>query len=205
MASPDPIKAKPFIGVTTTTPVAFLHQGTLYLERMSVLSEDGAGVFCSVVPAVGDHLQVVFRLSTSGASIRCHAKVEGDVPTTPAGLALRRVGGEKALQSAMSGAAPGDSATMMFRLSDLEALRPPQKAPAPSGVREKATGFSIRFLNLDDEGKAAVKKHVGLSRQMGENLSARGGNRMVSLGEDDRKTLAGAFDVDNLSKKAMDW
>lgn len=198
---------KPFIGVPTSTQVAFLSQGTLFLERMSVLAEDGCGIFCPVLPRVGDTLQLVFRLSTSPASVRCLARVEGDVPTTPAGLTLKREGGDKALQSAMSGAAPGDSVTMMFRMSDLEkpAKKPAAPSTAPGAPVQKLAGFSVRFLDLDADGKAAVTKHVNLSRQLSESLSTRGSDKLVSLGEDDRKTLAGAFDVDNLSKKAMDW
>lgn len=211
MAAQKPAKSqKPFIGVPTTTPVAFLHAGTLYLERMSVLGDDGAGILCTTLPFTGETLQLVFRLSTSAASIRCKARVEGDLPTTPAGLALKREGGDKALQSAMSGAATGDSVTMMFRMSDLEGPRKPSAPPTsstgtPTAAPQKMTGFSVRFLDLDDAAKAAVQKHVALSRQLSESLSTRGGDRLVSLAEDDRKTLAGAFDVDNLSKKAMDW
>ena len=202
------VPAKPFIGVATTTPIAFMSSGVLSLERMAVLSEEGCGVFCVELPLQGSTLQVVFRLSTGAHSVRCDARVEALFPTTPGGLELRARLGEREFNAVIS-SNPGDSATMMFRMADLESAhqqKKPQKpvqAPRPSGPG-RAPGFCLRFVNLDEKGKAAVARHVKISRQTGELLSRRG-EGMVQLGEDDRKTLASAFDVDNLSKKALDW
>lgn len=192
---------KPFIGVPTTTPVAFLHSGKVHLERMAVLGEDGAGILAPVALPVGETLEVVFRLSSSSVSVRAAAVVEGDVPTTPAGLQLRAKLGDQALKAALGGT-PGDSATMMFKLSDLDVVQKQSKAQAYAG---KATGFCIRFTGLDDAGKAAVAHHIKTSRALGDQMGAQGGSA-VALAEDDRKTLAvSAFDSGDISKRAMDW
>ncbi|MEW5855114.1 MAG: hypothetical protein AB2A00_40435 [Myxococcota bacterium] len=207
MAAPKTSESpRPFLGVSTTTPLAFQSAGLLHMERMSILSAEGAGILSEHVPPTGEVIPVVFTLSTSRESIRCQARVEGDVPTTPAGLSLRREVGEKAFHAAV-GATLGDSATMMFRLSDYE--KKPEPKPAPSsparaGAPQQARGFCIRFLDLTPEARAAVEKHLRISRQLGEQL-ARRGDRMVSLSEDDRALLSEDRGGDDLSKRAMDW
>lgn len=202
--SQRPDAAKPFVGVATTTPIAFVSAGTLYLERMSMLAADGAGILSEHVPAVGEVIPVVFTLSTSKQAIRCQARVAGEVPTTPTGLTLRREIGDGAFFAAVASTG-GDSATMMFRLSDFE-KRPPRPAAPPPGNRpgQAARGFCVRFVDLSDDGRAAVEKHLRISRQLGDQL-ARRGDRMVALVEDDRARLSEEKEGDDLSKRALDW
>lgn len=189
---------RPFIGVATTTQVAFVHHGELYLERMNVLAEDGAGVLSETLPAEETVLPVAFRLSTAEVAVRARARVAGHVPTSPAGLALRERAGEPTSVSSI-GAVIGDSATAIFRVGDLEAARV-QVAPA-SGP---ATGFALAFIDLSPEQRAAICRHVELSRRLSDKLAARG-DRLVSTTEDERATMAALFDEGDLSKKAMDW
>ena len=196
--------AKLLIGVATTTPLAFFWDGKVFLERMSVLAEDGAGVLCELLPPVGTHLQIVFRLSTASQAIRCRAEVLALVPTTPNGVLLRDKVGERAFKAAM-GSTVGDSATMIFRTEDMEKLRPKPRDATDGPHTVSQFGFCIRFLDLDAHGKALVKSHLEISRRLGEQLAAHGG-KMVNLGQDERSTMSAMFDDDaDLSKKAQDW
>ena len=207
--SPRPAGATPpraSIGVPTTSVVAFVSTGVLYLERMSVISEDGAGVLCDALPVEGEELPLCFRLSTHKGTLRARGRVMGHKPTTPAGLSLAQREGDAALH-AVTGTM-GDSATMMFRLSDLEKQ---QGAPKPSGhaahkarATERAAGFCVRFVDLAPDVAAALARHLRISRRLGDQLSSAGG-RVVELSEDDRPGLANLFDEGNLSKRAMDW
>ena len=196
--------AKPLIGVATTTPVAFFLEGKIFLERMNVLAEDGAGVLSDVAPPVGTHLQVVFRLSTAREAVRCRAEVLAEVATTPNGVLLRAKLGERAFKAAM-GSTIGDSATMIFRTEDLEKMRPKKAEAADPAVLLHRAGFCVRFLDLDAHGKELVHNHVETSRRLGEQLAAHGG-KLVDLSNDERATMSAMFDDDaDLSKKAKDW
>jgi len=195
---------RPLIGVATTTPLAFFYEGKLYLERMSVLADDGAGVLSTTTPPIGTHLQVAFRLSTAAETVRCRAEVLAALPTTPNGVLLKAKVGERAFKAAM-GSTIGDSATMIFRTEDLEKLKPKHQPPADLAPVAKREGFCIRFLDLDATGKALVHHHLETSRRLGEQLAARGGQR-VSVGSDERATMSAMFDDDaDLSKKAESW
>lgn len=195
-------KPRPFIGVATTTQIAFVHDGELHLERMNVLAEDGAGVLCDALPGVKSVVQVAFRLSTAKGAVRGRARVVGHTPTTPAGLALRSEIGERAFVSSM-GAAIGDSATAIFRLGDLEAAKP-KKPAAPAAATATATGFALEFVELDAASREAIRHHVAFSRRLTDKMAARG-DRLVSTTEDERDTMVALFDEGDLSKKAMDW
>jgi hypothetical protein len=217
---PDrPANVTPFFGVATTTPVAFVAQGTLHLERINMLADDGAGILTSVKVSVGEVLPVAFRLSTSKEAIRCRAEVLADIATTPSGLRLRDKVGTQTFVS-IATAQLGDSATVMFRLSDLqeqaEAERRAKEAAAasPTGAGGAVAavdaaaalcGISIKFLDLDAVSRQAVERHLRLSRHMSEMLALRGG-KMVELGENERKTMSRLLDEEgNLSARALDW
>jgi hypothetical protein len=195
-------KPRPFIGVATTTQIAFVHDGELYLERMNVLAEDGAGVLCDTLPPVDAVVQVAFRLSTAKSVVRARARVVGHFPTTPAGIVVRDKIGEPAFVSSM-GAAIGDSATAIFRMGDLEASRKPKK-PSPAAAPSAAPGFALAFVELDEACSGAVRHHVAFSRRLTNKMAARG-DQLVSTTEEERDTMAAMFDEGDLSKKAMDW
>lgn len=195
---------RPNVGVATMTPIAFTANGTLYLERMNLLSEEGAGILCQDLPAVGEILPVIFRLSTAPTPVRCKAEVLASIPTTPSGLSLRTTHGEQAMLAAIGAASAGDSATMMFRMSDLKPLlsRPP---PPPARSTPSALhGFCIRFLDMTKEDKDAVARHVKTSRHLSETLNKRG-EQMIAVIDDERATLASAFEDGNLAQRAKDW
>lgn len=195
--------APPAVGVPTTTPIAFLWEGALYLERMNILAFDGAGILCDEIPPIGTVLPVVFRLSTAKAVTRCKAEVLGTLPTTPAGLTLRQKHGDKALP-AITGAGVSDSATAIFRLSDLKpapAPPPGQSAGPEEGHIVQATGFCLHFLELSAEGKAAIKHHLTTSKQLADRLAAQG---MRSITEE-RLAIADTFTEGDLSRRALDW
>jgi len=199
--APAKKKPRPFIGVATTTQIAFVHDGKLFLERMNVLAENGAGVLCEVLPAKNSAVTVAFRLSTAKSVVRARARVIGHFPSTPAGLALRDQIGEPAFVSSM-GAAIGDSATAIFRMGDLEKAKP-KKAPVTTPPT-KAAGFSLQFVEIDDDSRGAIRHHVEFSRRLSDKMAARG-EQLVSITEDERDTMAALFDEGDLSKKAMDW
>ncbi len=188
------------IGVATTTVVAFTHAGKLFLERMNIIAEDGAGVLCAEPPPVGAELQLVFRLSTARQAIRAEGRVEALVATTPAGVELHRRLGDREFKAAI-GAAIGDSATAIFRASDLEGSRARRPSRPPPAA---AQGFSVRFTSLDPAGVKAVRRHVGFSLQLRQQLAARG-EQLVETAPDERPTLASYFDEGNLSERAKDW
>jgi hypothetical protein len=192
---------RPFIGVATTTQIAFVLERKLFLERMNVLAENGAGVLCETLPDEGTLMPVAFRLSTAKELVRARARVLGHFPTTPAGLALRDQIGERAFVSSM-GAAIGDSATAIFRMGDLEAAKPkkPAAPPAPAQVG----GFAVEFVEVDEPSREAIRHHVEFSRRLSDKMAARG-DHLVSTTEDERDTMAALFDEGDLSKKAMDW
>ncbi len=209
MVLPKPPVGQPHLGVGTSTPIAFVAGGVLYLERMNVLAEDGAGVMCDVLPKIGEVVPVVFNLSTRREAVRCKGEVLGEVATTPGGLALhQRLGAKAFAKVAMAGM--GDSATVMFRLSDLEAQRKPKapedpKAKAVEGKPlEPPRGFCIRFVELGAGGLEAVRHHISTSRRMSEQLAMRG-EKVVEIGENERRTMEQLLDERDISKKAMDW
>ncbi|MBI5494330.1 MAG: hypothetical protein HY904_04835 [Deltaproteobacteria bacterium] len=194
-----------FVGVPTTTPVAFQSAGLLYLERMNILSEEGCGILCDSVPIIGEIIPLVFRLSTQKRTLRCRARVEAAIPTTPAGVKLAAELGEKGLHAATA-STMGDSATMMFRMEDLqraavEAQKPVQKSTRPVG---KATGFAVSFVDLDKDARDLVAAHIRISRRLSDQVARQGG-ASSSLAEDDRSTLKSMFDEDGLSDRARDW
>jgi len=197
-----PPAAQKVVGVPTTTPLAFLSAGVLYLERMNILAADGCGVLCEALPLVGEEIPLVFKLSTHKEALRCKGRVEGTIPTTPSGLQLAQTLGEKGLHAATS-SSMGDSATMMFRLSELKEMGKAASAPTPSRP-VKAVGFCVRFLDLSTAAQAAVTRHINVSRKLGDQFATRGGG-MVSLNEDDRNTLATMFSDGELSNRAKDW
>ena len=201
-----PPNLPPRIGVATSTPVAFVIGGELYMERMSVLAEDGAGILCPIAPKLGEIIPVVFRLSTRRDVVRCRGEIVGDVATTPAGMQLHARLGKKAFAKvAMAGM--GDSATVMFRLADLEQRdkrAPDPKAAEPPKSAEPPPGFSLRFVGLDDAGQEAVRHHVQMSRKMSEQLAMRG-EAVVEIGENERRTMQQLLDEPDISKKALDW
>lgn len=196
------------IGVPTTTPLAFYHAGQLELGRMNLLAEDGCGVLSEAPPATGARVQIAFRLSTRRQQIRCQAEVLATLPTTPAGLELRQRGGAQAFKVAMS-AAVADSATAIFRVSELERPRRAPAAPAELGPQvatagQLPAGFCLRFVDLSATDREHVVAHLRLSRRLSEQLAAREG-RLVALGPDERQTMAAYFDEGDLRKKAEDW
>jgi hypothetical protein len=196
--------AKPLIGVATTTPLAFFLEGKLYLERMNVLAQDGAGVLSEVVPPIGTHLQIVFRLSTTSDAVRCRGEVLAGVPTTPNGVLLRSKVGERAFKAAM-GSTIGDSATMIFRTEDLEKLRPKKTAATQTRQPARQSGFCIRFLDLDAHGAGLVAEHLQISRRLSEQLALHGG-KLEGIARNEQATMSAMFDDDgDLSKKARDW
>jgi hypothetical protein len=215
-----PRKAPPTrnnLGVTTTTPVAFVSAGVLHLERMNAVSEEGAGILCPVVPMDGEEVPLCFRLSTHKEPLRCRARVEGAIPTTPGGLLLARTEGEKALHAATG--STGDSVTMMFRLSDLKPDTPSgargatasgtalsERAPGEvhGGTLKKATGFCVRFVDPPADVKRALARHLQISRRLGEQLASHGG-QLVRISEDDRAAIGNLFSEGQLSKRALDW
>lgn len=196
----------PAKGVATTTPVAFMAAGMLYLERMNILAEDGCGILCDTLPLIGEEIPLCFKLSTSQSSIRCKARVMALVPTTPAGVKAFEEGGEKGLH-AVTGGVTGDSVTMMFRLADLKEAAAKSAAPSPPAPNRpagKAVGFCVRFVDLSGPSKAAVARHLKISRRLSDQLSTRGSS-VVSLSEDDRKTMTRIMEDESLSDRARDW
>jgi hypothetical protein len=189
------------------TPVAYVAGGTLYLERMNLLSEEGVGILCpGDLPVVGQVVDMAFRLSTAKRPVRCKGLVVGDVPMTPGGLGLKQAMGEKAFLAALGAASHGDSATMMFRLSDVQAAL----AETPAAEAREQTppegphGFSVRFQDLSAEDKAAVARHVATSRKLSQSYTVKGG-RVVPVTEDDGRAMGAAFQEGDLSQWAKDW
>jgi hypothetical protein len=187
-------------GVATSTLVAFEHGGKLHLERMSLLAEDGAGVLCEMLPPVGTTFAIAFRLSTAPASITGRAEVIGHVPTTPAGLALQKKLGDKALPSILA-AASDDSATTIFRMSDLPRPQTRKSAAPPPTGPEQSRGFALRFVALEGDGKQRVEHHVRTSRQLSERLEAQGSRGEAA----ERPRIAETFHEGDLAKRALDW
>jgi hypothetical protein len=196
------VSGNPALGVVTTTPVAFLLRGELHLERMNMISEEGAGVLCPFVPEVGDELSIAFRLSTSEVTLRCHAQVVGGAPTTPAGITLRREKGEAQYKAVMSEASR-ESATSIVRIADLQPS-PKTKAQTPGENAAKQSGFALRFVDLSAAGRQQVARHIRISRRISDQMAAHGG-ALVELEEDERPTLSSFFDEGDLSRKALDW
>jgi len=191
------------IGVATTTPVAFVAQGKLCLERMNVLAADGAGILAQDLPALGSRLELVFRLSTAREAVRCQAEVMSHLPTTPAGLALRTRRGESAFKAAM-GATLDESATMLFRMGDLaQAAR--RRELTPKAVTGAAlSGFCVRFVGLDQAARERLSHHLEVARELGQKLMSRG-DRLLAIGTDEQATMAAMFDDGDLAAKAKDW
>ncbi len=183
--------------------MAFCADGVLYLERMSVLAADGAGILCDTPLPKGAVVPLAFRLSTAKQAVRCRGEVLGSVATSPAGLKLHdRLGAQAFAKVATAGL--GDSATVMFRLSDLEEQAREQRKPAALPL-QPPSGFCVRFVDLDEVGQQAVTHHLQVSRRLSEQLAVRGG-RLVEIGENERRTIARLFEEDeDLSKKALDW
>ncbi len=192
------------VGVPTTTTLAFRFNETLYLERMSVLSAEGAGVLSEMIPPKGTEITVIFRLSTAESATRCRAVVRGNIPTTPGGLRLRAKAGDKVLP-AITGAGISDSATAIFRMGDLEPSSAPSVGVGRSHSRPEsgraAVGFSIEFLDLDPTGRGAVDHHIETSQFLADRLAAQGGRSV----KDDRLAVSETFHAGDLSKRALDW
>jgi hypothetical protein len=201
-SQPSGASTAPYLGVSTTTLVAFVHAGELYLERMCILAEDGAGIVCATLPPVGAELPLCFRLSTARTAVRCRGKVLAPVATTPAGVALREREGDRAFRAAV-GAAIGDSATAVFRMADLEGKRAKRRPRGAAGATA-VVGFSVRFVTWQEGGQEAVRRHIAFSQRLREQLAARG-EGLVSTSEDERPTLASYFDEGDLSGRAKDW
>jgi hypothetical protein len=190
---------RPFIGVATTTPIAIATEAALVLEPMNVLAEDGCGVPSDAVVMIGKTVSVAMRLSTAKRTIRCTAKVLGDVATTPAGLSLRDKLGQAALSEAMSF---GGSATAIVSRADLEKMRAAAaqpKAEKPFHSKPAPAGFCLRFVDLKPDDLALVQHHIRASREL--EAKAAIGNAQASM---DRK-IGLAFDDPKLSQKASDW
>lgn len=201
--SAGPAQARPFVGVGTTTAVAFVSAKKLYLERMNVLASDGAGILCAELPEVGEIMPIAFRLSTARELVRCKAEVLEHVPTTPAGLKLRARIGDAAFKSSV-GAAIGDSATAIFRVADLEKASAGRRKPPERSATATAAGFAVRFVEMDEASRAVVVRHVETSRRLGEHLAARG-DHMIATTEDEGEQIGALFEEGDLSKRAMDW
>ena len=191
----------------TTTPIAFAvakaaGEARMFLEKMNILSVQGCGVLCHEPPAVGAVLRVVFRLSTSHDATRCRAEVVGAVPTTPAGWVIhsKRVAKGDAPLAHIPAGGISDSATAIFRMADLApSPKPPSADPLPRvGI---AQGFCLRFVDLDDAGRAAVEHHLRTSRALADRLAAQGGRSAAA----DRLAIAETFHEGDLSKRALDW
>jgi hypothetical protein len=201
--SAGPARGKPFVGVGTTTAVAFVSAKKLYLERMNVLAVDGAGILCAELPEVGKIMPIAFRLSTARALVRCKAEVLEHIPTTPAGLEVRAKIGDAAFKSSV-GAAIGDSATAIFRVADLEKAGAARHQPTGRSATATAAGFAVRFVEMEEASKAIVERHVATSRRLGEHLAARG-DHLVATTDDEGEQIGALFDDGDLSKRAMDW
>lgn len=194
------------LGVPTTTPVAFTSAGVLYLERMNLLAEDGCGILCDTLPLEGEDIPLCFKLSTHPTALRCKARVLATVPTTPAGIKAFKEHGDQGMH-AVTGGVTGDSVTMMFRLADIKPDTPRHTGPHQANVARqvtKAVGFCVSFLDLAGPNKAAVARHLKISRRLSDQMATRGGN-VVSLTDDDRKTMTRIMEDESLSDRAKDW
>lgn len=205
MAAAAPLKDQ--VGIATTTPIAFVHDGALYLERMSVLSLAGAGVLAETLPSVGMKLEVAFRLSTAAHTCRVSAEVVGHLPTTPQGMALAQKAPDRVLRDVI-GKNIGDSATVIFRMGDVERAHA-QQSPQPranAGATPSAApvGFCLRFVAMNPETRKAVSHHIEVSVGLSEQLAVRNG-RAEPLVRDEKATLTAMFDDGDLSRKASDW
>lgn len=195
----DAAPMRPFIGVATTTQIALATDAGLVLEPMNVLSEEGCGVPSDAPVTVGKTVSVALRLSTAKQTIRCSAKILGDVATTPAGLALRDKLGHAAFHDAMS---LGSSATAIVSRADLEKMRAAAaqpKAEKPFQSKPAPEGFCLRFVDLKAEDLALIQHHIRASREL--EAKAAIGNAQASM---DRR-IGLAFDDPKLSEKANDW
>jgi hypothetical protein len=197
-----------FIGVATTTPIACLIDGALLLEPMNVISEEGCGVPTTTPASIGKTVAIAFRLSSSKRTIHCKAKVEGELATTPAGLALRDTHGDDAFAAAMS---LGSSATSIVRREDLERMAKAKQAAQqkdqsavdktfPTAVSKRPpAGLCLRFVDLSSDDAAHVKEHIRASREIEARLAIAGAQE-----SSDRK-MGLFFDDPKLSDKANEW
>lgn len=159
------------VGVATTTPVAFYWGEEIHLERMNLISADGAGVLAPCQPPVGVSIPIAFRLSTAIEAVRCQGEVLGNVPTTPEGLALRSDVDEQSFQQSVR-ASVDDSATAVTDVKELEARAKAdqqvvqQASEEPSAQVREVQGFCVRFLCLADDQKAAIARHLRISQRL---------------------------------------
>ena len=181
-----------FIGVPTTTDIAFSHAELVHLERMSIVSNDGCGVLTDAVIPLGATFPIVFRLSSAVATVHCKARVLAHTATTPAGLIVLQKLGQQAFDAAMD---VGESATRVVRLDQL-----PKQAPlsTPSGAAKN--GLCLQFSDLDTLSKAVLDAHLQMSQK---KLAAEPAAGAKWRNHADIATL---FDEDsNLSDRAKDW
>ena len=164
------------------------------MERMSLLSVQGAGVLSRVLPDTGSCLPVAFRLSTHPKMFRCTTEVLAHLPTTPEGVALKKRLG-KGADRVISLAAMKQSATSIFRMEDV------QRNEEPSTVAEAIHGFSIRFVDLDAEDQKLLQNHVMHAIRLQKKLDAKAGDSVT----DARLSMTEMFHEGDLSKRALDW
>ena len=204
-------KARPFIGVSTTTPIAIVVDKELTLEPMNIVAEDGCGVPSDAPAPLGKTVAIAFRLSSAKRSIHCKAKVVDEIATTPAGLKLQKELGDDAFTDAMQ---LKESATSIVRREDLERMK--KQAQAAASAKKKSggatdrtfpvaqskrppAGFCLEFVGLGKDDAALIQAHIRASRELEAKLAV--GNVQASA---DRK-MGLLFDDPDLSDKANNW
>lgn len=196
-------------GVPTTTAVAFLFAGELHLERMNAIAFDGAGILAPIKPEIGAVFPVVFRLSTAEQAIRCTVKVLRHIPTTPAAVhAGASERGDTLLGAIATSGGVSDSATAIFRMSDVDRMALIKKSKP--GVWERATpvtapeGFCVQFVELSSvsgNARTIIEDHIRTSTALADRLAAQQGQLMAL----DRSGVADMFDAGDLSQRALEW